>query len=206
MYDELINKYEIEYSAGGATQNTMRFCEWVLGKNNLCTVFLGCVGDDYFGKIMQENAKADGVKALYQIDEEGTPTGTCAVCVTDNGKSRSLCAYLGASNKLSTEYLSQNWALVENAEVFYTTGHVLAVSPQSALKLAKYSHEWGKEFLFNLAATYVSHKYSKELMELLPFIDLFFGNADEVQSFATVKGYHVCLYENIKIVSFHRNF
>ncbi|XP_017464209.1 PREDICTED: adenosine kinase-like, partial [Rhagoletis zephyria] len=53
MYDEVINKFEIEYSAGGATQNTMRFCQWVVGKNNQVTTFVGSVGNDYFGKIME---------------------------------------------------------------------------------------------------------------------------------------------------------
>lgn len=69
MYDEVINKYEIEYSAGGATQNTMRFCQWVVGKNNQVTTFLGAVGNDYFGKIMEKKAKGDGVTVRYHYVE-----------------------------------------------------------------------------------------------------------------------------------------
>lgn len=94
MYDEVINKFEIEYSAGGATQNTMRFCQWVVGKNNQVTTFVGSVGNDYFGKIMEKKAKTDGVHVKYQVVEEAQ-TGTCAVLVNNNGKWRSLCAYLG---------------------------------------------------------------------------------------------------------------
>ncbi len=94
MYEEIINKFEIEYSAGGATQNTLRYCQWVVGKNNSVATFIGAVGNDYFGRIMEKKAKNDGVNAKYQvIDDE--KTGTCAVLLTNNGKFRSLCAYLG---------------------------------------------------------------------------------------------------------------
>lgn len=94
MYEEVINKYEIEYSAGGATQNTMRYCQWVVGKNLQLTTFIGAVGNDYFGKIMEQKAKDDGVNVHYQKVDDAL-TGTCAVLLNNNGKYRSLCAYLG---------------------------------------------------------------------------------------------------------------
>ncbi len=94
MYEEIINKFEIEYSAGGATQNTMRYCQWVVGKNNSVATFIGAVGNDYFGRIMEKKARNDGVNAKYQVIDDAK-TGTCAVLLTDNGKCRSLCAYLG---------------------------------------------------------------------------------------------------------------
>lgn len=96
MYEEVINKYEIEYTAGGATQNTMRYCQWVVGKNLQLTTFIGAVGDDHFGKIMEAKAKNDGINVHYQKVDKAT-TGTCAVLLNNNGKYRSLCAYLGKS-------------------------------------------------------------------------------------------------------------
>lgn len=102
MYDEVINKYEIEYSAGGATQNTLRFCQWIVGKNNQVTTFVGSCGNDYFGRIMEKKAKNDGVLVKYQMVDD-VNSGTCAVLVNNNGKSRSLCANLGSTNcKIST--------------------------------------------------------------------------------------------------------
>ncbi|CAG2168752.1 unnamed protein product, partial [Oppiella nova] len=102
MYEEVINKFEIEYSAGGATQNTMRYCQWVVGKNNQVTTFCGAVGNDYFGKIMEKKAKTDGVNVKYLVVEEQKNTGTCAILLTDGGQSRAMCAYLGMS------YVSHN--------------------------------------------------------------------------------------------------
>jgi len=145
MYDEVINKYEIEYSAGGATQNTMRFCQWVVGKNNQVTTFVGAVGNDYFGRIMEKKAKGDGVHARYQVVEDAQ-TGTCAVLVNNNGKFRSLCAYLGnnihaagekervnlthsndvgASKKFEHHYLLSMSVFIEKAKIVYTSGHML---------------------------------------------------------------------------------
>lgn len=68
LYEDLINKYEIDYTAGGATQNTVRFMQWMLGKNNAnIATFMGCIGNDYFGKMMERKAKSDGVNVKYAV-------------------------------------------------------------------------------------------------------------------------------------------
>lgn len=105
MYEELINKYDIEYSAGGATQNTVRFCQWVVGQNNQVTTFVGSVGNDYFGKIMEKKAKGDGVTVRYQTVDDAQ-TGTCAVLINNGGKYRSLCAYLGAYTRHALQLIA----------------------------------------------------------------------------------------------------
>lgn len=194
LYEDLINSFEIDYTAGGAAQNTMRFVSWILGKNNAnIATFCGCIGDDYFGKMMEKKAKGDGVKVLYSTDKE-TATGTCAVLVTDGGKKRSLVAYLGAAEKFQKDHLIKNWHWVEKAKVFYLAGHLLSVSADSAIAVA---HQTIKDkfnpkiLTFNLAAPYVSEKFGKELNEILPFIDILFGNEYEVAAFAKMKGYPV---------------
>lgn len=51
LYEELINSFEIDYVPGGATQNALRYCQWMLGRNNThITTFVGAIGDDHFGK------------------------------------------------------------------------------------------------------------------------------------------------------------
>jgi adenosine kinase len=49
-----------------------------------------------------------------------------------------------------------------------------------------------KIFCFNLAAPYVSEKYGKQLMEILPYIDILFGNECEAAAFAKMRDYKVC--------------
>jgi sugar/nucleoside kinase (ribokinase family) len=80
-YEELIKNYPVEYIAGGAGQNSIRACQWMLQAPK-ATTYLGCVGNDDFGKKLKEAAEKDGVTPHYLVDE-ATPTGTCAVLVTD---------------------------------------------------------------------------------------------------------------------------
>jgi len=85
----------------------MRFVQWIVGKNTAgCATFCGCIGNDFFGKMMEKKAKGDGVKVLYTVDKD-TPTGTCAVLITDNGANRCLVAYLGAAEKYTKVRLEE---------------------------------------------------------------------------------------------------
>jgi adenosine kinase len=43
MYTELVEKYPVEYIAGGATQNSIRVAQWVSGKPGMTTM-IGCIG------------------------------------------------------------------------------------------------------------------------------------------------------------------
>jgi len=193
LYEDLINVFEIDYNPGGASQNTCRFIQWILGKNNTgIASFLGCIGNDYFGKMMEKKAKSDGVKILYVTDEAGTATGTCAVLITDKGENRSLCAYLGAAEKLTKEHLVRNWYWVEKAKIFYLAGHSISVTRDSIIALAKQTlaDKFNEKLLmFNLAAPYVSEKHIDVLNEILPNIDYLFGNDQEYLAFAKAKGY-----------------
>ena len=43
LYSELVEKYPVEYIAGGATQNSIRVAQWVSGKPGMTTM-IGCIG------------------------------------------------------------------------------------------------------------------------------------------------------------------
>lgn len=60
---------------------------------------MGCIGKDEFGDRMQQEAVKDKLTTVYRIDEN-EKTGYCCVLVSNNGKARSLVAYLGAANHM----------------------------------------------------------------------------------------------------------
>jgi adenosine kinase len=91
---ELAEKPDVQYIAGGATQNTVRVAQWILGTSG-ATSYIGCVGKDAYADKMKAVCLKDGVRVEYMVDQS-TPTGTCAVCVMQ--KDRSLVANLGAAN------------------------------------------------------------------------------------------------------------
>ncbi|KAL5018378.1 hypothetical protein ScPMuIL_004100 [Solemya velum] len=183
MYRDMIDTFkEVEYVPGGATQNTIRVAQWLLRVPE-ATTFFGCVSKDEFGDILEKKAKAAGVNTKYQITEK-EPTGTCAVIVT--GENRSLCANLAAANCFTEDHLdvAENWELIQKAQYFYVAGFPLTVSPPSILRLAKHAKQENKTFCFNLAAPFLCQFFKTPQLEVLPFIDVLFGNETEAAAFS----------------------
>lgn len=117
LYKDLDEKYNADYMAGGSVQNTLRVCQWILGKPKVAT-FFGCVGKDDYAKILEKKATQDGLNVRYQYTNEA-PTGTCAVLIT--GTHRSLCAHLAAANHFTIDHLQKpdSRQLLESADYFY---------------------------------------------------------------------------------------
>lgn len=129
IYKELIDNYEVEYTAGGATQNTIKVAQWLLRKPKL-TTFSGCMASDKYGEILNTNLESLGVNILHQFlpENDKTSTGTCAVMIT--GRDRSLVTNLGAASSFDVGHLEQEqvWNQVKKAKFFY-----IAVSHASSL-------------------------------------------------------------------------
>jgi len=184
MYQEMADAFEVDYIAGGATQNSIRVAQWLLGKKKSCTYF-GCIGNDKFGKVLQSKASEDGVNAVYQIHPEEV-TGTCAVVCTEGGQKRSLVANLASANLFTIDHVNQekNWKCVQNANVYYIAGFFLTVSPPSIMKIAKHACEANKIFTMNLSAPFLCQFFKEPMLAAMPYIDILFGNESEAATFA----------------------
>ena len=55
-----MNNFQVEYIAGGATQNSMRVAQWILGTPK-STAFFGCVGQDETAATLEKCAADAGV-------------------------------------------------------------------------------------------------------------------------------------------------
>uniref|UniRef100_A0A3P8Y5Z1 Adenosine kinase n=1 Tax=Esox lucius TaxID=8010 RepID=A0A3P8Y5Z1_ESOLU len=162
---------------------------WMIQKPHKVATFFGCIGSDRFGEILKQKAEEAHVDAHYyqQTDE---PTGTCAACIT--GDNRSLVANLAAANCYDKEKhldLESNWDLVEKARVYYIAGFFLTVSPESILKVAKHASENNKIFGLNLSAPFISQFFKDDMMEVMPYVDILFGNETEAATFAREQGF-----------------
>jgi adenosine kinase len=181
IYQDLIDNYKFDYLPGGATQNSMRVAQWFL--ENKATSYMGCIGQDEFGKTLTKIMTDARVHVNY-LNKPEVPTGTCAVCIT--GKHRSLIANLGAANHYSKDHLFQpeNWELVEKAKFFYIAGFFLTVSPESIVSVGKHAAENNKTFMMNLSAPFLCEFFKDPMMEAMPYIDVLFGNETELGVFA----------------------
>uniref|UniRef100_A0A3Q1AHG4 Adenosine kinase n=1 Tax=Amphiprion ocellaris TaxID=80972 RepID=A0A3Q1AHG4_AMPOC len=184
LFDELVKKFKVEYHAGGATQNSIKVAQWMIQEPHNVGTFFGCIGKDKFGEILKQKAEEAHIDAhYYEQDEE--PTGTCAACIT--GDNRSLVANLAAANCYKKDKhldLEENWKLVEKAKVYYIAGFFLTVSLESILKVAKHASENNKLFCLNLSAPFISQFFKDNLMQVMPYVDVLFGNETEAATFA----------------------
>ncbi|XP_065856426.1 adenosine kinase 2-like isoform X2 [Euphorbia lathyris] len=197
MYEEMATKYTVEYTAGGATQNSIRVTQWMLQIPG-ATSYIGCIGKDNFGEEMKKNCKLAGVNVQY-YEDESAPTGTCAVCVV--GGERSLVANLAAANCYKSEHLKrpENWALVEKAKYFYIAGFFLPVSPDSVQLVAEHAAANNKVFMMNLSAPVICEFFKDALDNFLPYTDFVFGNETEARTFSKVHGWETDDVEEIAV-------
>lgn len=205
LYKEMTANFKCEYIAGGSVQNTLRAAQWMIQREN-CMTFMGGIGDDHFGRLMADNSRQQGLNAIYMISKD-TPTGTCACLISHGNTCRSLVAYLGASQKFHIDHVKANQQYVEKAMYFYVSGYHLAVSTEAILHVANHAHSSAdKLFAMNLSAPYISQAFSKQLLEVYPYVDLLFGNETETQAFADLNDWKVwplgSVSVNLSIISY----
>lgn len=198
MLEELM-KFEVKYTVGGSIQNTLRIVQWLTKVNHL-TTFFGSIGNDKFADIMYNQATLDGVNVRYKRINE--PTGTCMVLIT--GNNRSLCTNPGSSKKFEFDFLvnEENKTLLQTAKYYYLGGFFLNVCLTTVTEVAKLAAENNRQFLFNLSAPFICQKHKEVLLELVPYIDVLFGNRSEIEalavSFKIDKG---SLQEKIRVIT-----
>jgi len=190
MYEEIARHESVEYVAGGATQNSIRVCQWMLQSPG-ATSFIGSVGKDCnFGNKLREVANKDGVSTYY-YEADGHQTGTCAVVVHE--KERSLVANLAAANAFESAHLDtpEVKEAVRRAHIIYSAGFFLTLpeGPKSALEIAKHASEHDKIYCLNFAAPFICTFFHDQLMSILPYADYVFANESEAAEFAKKMGW-----------------
>jgi len=185
IFNDLTSGYKVDYIAGGATQNSIRVAQWVLGKDKASSYF-GAVGKDESGKILESKAREAGVNVAYQLSDH--PTGRCAVLIT--GQDRSLVTKLDAANHFTSAHLENpaNWGLVERAQTVYSAGFFLTVSVDSMLKVGKFCAETNRTYCLNLSAPFLIQFFKDQMMSVMPYADIVFGNETEAATYAEVHG------------------
>ncbi|WAQ98958.1 ADK2-like protein [Mya arenaria] len=187
IYHAMLDEFEPSFLPGGATQNSIRVAQWLLGRPK-ATTFFGSVGHDKFGDILKSTAESVGVNVRYQV-VEGLSTGRCGAVIT--GEDRSLVTELGAAEKFDAKFLDEpeNWALVEKAMYFYIGGFFLPVSMDAVLKLLQHAVKTDKTVVMNLHATFLCQYFADKDLNLMQYVDVLFGNGDEAAELCKNMGF-----------------
>lgn len=184
IYEDMGSRPEAGYIAGGSTLNSMRVCQ-ALSKRH--TVFYtGCVGKDEYAKKLIDLCNAEGLITNFATSDTNA-TGVCGVAIVN--KERSLCTRIGAASDLKVEDLKKQWSFVETANVCYSAGFLLSVCVEGMRLIGDYCSRMNKIYATNLAATFFVETFKDEMMSVMPYVDLLFGNESEFSSFAKVHGW-----------------
>merc|ERR1719310_150531 len=179
----------VQYIAGGATQNTIRVAQWMLQQPG-ATAYMGCIGKDENGEKLQKACSTDGVNALYMVDSK-TPTGTCATLIT--GIERSLCTNLSAANNYKVDHCKEpaNWQVVEKAKIVYSAGFFATVSPDAISAVSAQKAKDGGLYCMNLSAPFLMQvpPFKKVFVDTMPYVDFLFGNETEALTWAETEGW-----------------
>ncbi|KAG0293433.1 adenosine kinase [Dissophora globulifera] len=182
LYDEIVKYDDVVYLAGGASQNTARGAQRCLPPKSV--VYVGATGADKFRDQLISAATADGLTTNYIEIEGGLPTGTCAALIS--GQDRSLVTKLSAAEKLTADHVRSKavWSLVEAARVYYVEGFFLTVTPEGIRTIAEHASQEDKIFTMNLSAPFIPQFFTQVLNDVMPYVDVLFGNEGEAEAYA----------------------
>ena len=162
----------------------MRVFQWLAGVHSDKAVFLGGLGEDNAGEILENLVNKDGVQTVFAKHSD-LPTGHCIALVS--GQERTLCASLGAATSYQARHLwsNNNRDMLLHTKVIYVEGYFLAHSFEATMELATFAQRNQITFVFNLCGEYVCEDISfvDNVLKLLPFIDIMFGNRSEFDVF-----------------------
>jgi len=184
LYSQVMEKSDVSYAGGGCALNTVRVFQWLAGPHSDKAVFLGGLGEDHAGEILENLVNKDGVQSVFAKHSD-LPTGHCIALVS--GQERTLCASLGAATRYQARHLwsNNNRDMLLHTKVIYVEGYFLAHSFEATMELATFAQKNQITFVFNLCGEYVCEDISfvDNVLKLLPFIDIMFGNRSEFDVF-----------------------
>lgn len=184
LFDALTQHEDVKYTAGGATLNSIRVCQWLCGQEGF-TAYMGCVAKDKFGTLLKDHLELSGVKGYWKYDDTEV-TGTCAVCISD--KERGMVANLAAANKYHISHFEANASVARRARIIYSAGYFLTVSPETAYMAAQITEETGALFATDLAAEFICEFFKDQQAKAISYSDIVFGNELEAAKYAKVHG------------------
>jgi adenosine kinase len=189
LFAEMAKQKNVQYIAGGATQNTIRVAQWMLQTPG-ATAYMGCVGKDENGTLLKKACEKDGVTPHYMVDEK-TPTGVCAAPIC--GVERSLCTNLGAANNYNATHCQQpeNWKVVEGAKIIYSAGFFITVSTESIKLASREQARTDQIYCLNLSAPFLMQvpPFKACFVDTMPYVDFLFCNETEAMTWAETEGW-----------------
>jgi len=163
--------------AGGSAANTIV----ALAEFGGTGAFIAKIGDDEVGEFFIKDMRDLGVK--MDVDPaKGSPTGTCAVLITDDAQ-RSMMTNLGASATLQSSDIDES--LIKEAKYVYIEGYLLTgeTTKAAAYRAMDIAKQHGVKVAFTASDPFLVNMIRDEIWDLITGpVDLFFCNEEEAKS------------------------
>jgi len=109
--------------------------------------FVGCVGDDAYGRQVRSNLEADGIDVRFVFAETGVASGTALIMVGGEGENY-ISVAPGANGRLTPAHVDRAREAIERSAVVITQCEI----PEETLEhVVALGAELGKPVLLNLA-------------------------------------------------------
>ena len=163
--------------AGGSAANTIAAVADFGGK----AAFVGKIGDDETGQFFLQDLRKLGV--TIDVDPlPGTPTGTCAVLITDDAQ-RTMLTNLGASARLSEIDIDE--AAIQDAKYVYIEGYLFTGedTKAAAYRAMDLAVKNNIKIAFTASDPFLVNMMKEEIWDMIRGpVDLLFCNEEEARS------------------------
>ena len=170
--------------SGGSVVNSLIAFTQLGGK----AAFIGCVGDDEFGRHYQAEMAELNV-GLGSPMVAGEHTGTCCALITPDAE-RTMRTNLAVSAHLSGAHVKADRRLIEQSEWLFIEGYLFSNNEpgqeavREAVAIAKAA---GTKIAVTCSDAFIVHVFGHALYDTLKQADLFFCNAAEACAAANAR-------------------
>ncbi len=110
-------------------------------------IFVNCVGDDLYGRLIKDNLRAAGVNVECVFEETGVASGAALVLVGGEGKNM-IAVAPGANYRLTPAYIDRVRGVIAEAEMVVMQYEIL---PETLRYAVETCAQLGKRVVLNLA-------------------------------------------------------
>ncbi len=164
-------------SAGGAAANSVANISTMGGK----TGFLGTVSDDHAGHQFNASLKNIEVDHLNHPKSFDEPSGKSYIFITPDAD-RTMFTYIGSADNITHDDV--DYDVLSEYKVLFTEAFLWDNGEMTEVvkKAFANQHQHGGLNAFTLSAEFIVNKHREDFIDLLPEIDILFGNEGEFKA------------------------
>ena len=177
-----IEKMNPRISMGGCSYNAIRVFNWMINNTEEQgkVACLGAIGKDILGNEYVEGLLKENIQPYLEVIESDV-TAKCATII--EGRERCHITDLGASTKISYEYVEQHWEKLKDLKLVYTELYILCHQRSVLKDFAKLCLDKNKLFGFNFPSIGFLNAFDNEIKEMIEYGDIIFANKEEANHF-----------------------